>query len=246
MTSHKEKPSLKSRQNAVSRFMSKVFDFIKLVFHFVWDILRNCLGLVVFLFQLLIQLMTEPSFPCTVAIAFFVLVAAVAGYQWWQIGIWLASFAGVTGAWGIGAGVLGCSFGIGLNAFQLSSEMWKLRKDVAHAYTQLGIDTPNADIEKTSGKEASIKNLLANWFPQDHQVLRTGRLFSYSLETGLVLAYCFLGQSAAMLSIITAAVSLLLPETALKVVAATASLTREVSDAIDQNRNAENPRNVTF
>lgn len=211
----------------VSKAIARVFAFIKGIIKALWEIIEHTLEAVTFFFGLLVRVVANPSTPCTVAIIFFMFVATIAAAQWFAIGVWLGKALGLGGTiGGISSGVMGLLLGLGLNVYQLSSELWKLRRDVAKAYADMMVD-PDFD---TADPTLEDKN--THWESYDHGTLKRGRLLSYALETALVIAYVGIAQSFQFVALLQAAVSLLLPEKALEMVSATVGLMGQVSERV--------------
>ncbi len=214
----------RSFSHTMQKFITKVFSFFKEVLRLIWLICENTMRLITFAFSLLIQLLANPIAPCIVAIIAFVAVSAVATAQWASIGIWLGKMFGISGLWNIGSATFGVMLGVGINIYQLSPELWKIRKDISRAYLALGIDVENN--EKFDNPEARLNN----WLTIDHGMLKSARLVSYGVETALVLAYAFIGTGLNFYAIAMAAISLLLPEKCLLLVSSTISVLGKVSD----------------
>lgn len=211
----------------VSRFITRVFDFVKGVMRALWEIIEHTLEAVAFFFGLLVRVVANPSTPCVVAIIFFMFIATVAAAQWFAIGVWIGLALGLGGTiGGISSGVMGLLLGLGLNVYQLSSELWKLRRDVAKAYADMRVD-PDFDASDPTLQDKNI-----HWESYDHGTLKRGRLLSYALETALVIAYAGIAQSFQFVALLQAAVSLLLPEKALEMVSATVGLMGQVSERV--------------
>lgn len=224
-----------SRQNKtsfmtkISKFVKKIFEFLRNCIHFLWELLDNALHLIVFAFSYLTKILASPSTPCVVAILAFGAVVSIAASQWFQIGVWLGTKLGFSsGVLGIGAGTAGVLLGMGINVYQMAPQLWKLRRDIAQAYASLKVDT---EFQSESNESVAERN--RNWLSFDHGELKRSRLISYGIETGLVLSYCFF-TGLNFMSIITAAVSLLLPEKCLTLVSSTVSLLGKVSDHISR------------
>ncbi|MHC5932053.1 hypothetical protein, partial [Nostoc sp.] len=131
----------------------------------VWLILENTMRLITFAFSLLVKLLANPIAPCLVAIIAFVAVSAVALAQWAAIGVWLGKMFGVSGLWWIGSATCGVLLGLGINIYQLSPELWKIRKDISRAYLSLGIDVESNEKFDNPGER------LENWLTIDHGML---------------------------------------------------------------------------
>ncbi|MEH2167440.1 MAG: hypothetical protein V7K41_12350 [Nostoc sp.] len=174
--------------------------------------------LITFAFSLLVKLLANPTAPCIVAIIAFVAVCAVATAQWASIGIWLGKIFGISGLWNIGTATCGVLLGLGINIYQLSPELWKIRQDISRAYIALGIDV------ESSERFENPEQRLENWLTLDHGMLKSTRLISYAIETVLVLCYAFLATGLNFYALVMAAISLLLPEKCLLLVSSTISV----------------------
>lgn len=221
--------------HTVSAFIGKIFHVIKLLIHTVWEIISHVLSTIVFFFSLLIKVVADPSTPCVVAITMFMIVCIIAGFQWWQIGVWLGGLMGFDASvLGIASGFVGVMLGLGLNVYQLSPQLWKIRRDVAAWYAK-----NNVKLNHKSSGEATVKERQENWHSYDHRTLKSARYLTYGIETGLVLVYCALVQNFAFWAIVQAAVSLLLPEKSIEAVSSTISLLGEVSNDVNRPEQKE-------
>lgn len=209
---------------SIQKIVAKVFGFLREILKLIWLIAENSMRLITFAFSLIVKLLANPTAPCIVAIIAFVGVCAVATAQWFSIGTWLGKLFGISGLWNIGAGACGILLGLGINIYQLSPELWKIRKDISRAYMVLGIDVENN--ERFSNPEEKLEN----WLTVDHGVLKSTRLISYAVETTLVLSYAFLAAGLDFDVMAMAGISLLLPEQCLHLVSSTISVLGQVSD----------------
>lgn len=224
-------------QEKISNAIAKVFSLVKAVIRFAWEVVMHCMSTITFFFTFLLKVVADPSTPCVVAIVFFIGVSAVAAAQWWGIGVWAGQLFGISnGLTGMGMGATGMLFGFGINIFQLSPQLWRLRKDVARAYGKLAV---NPHFE---GDEETIQSKNTHWFSYDHRGLKGARLVSYGLETSIVLGYCAIAQSLAFSAIIQAAVSLLLPEKSLQLLSNAVSLMGAVSEEVTKPADDEPKR----
>lgn len=223
------KANNKNFMATISKFVKKLFQLLKYVVHLIGELLQNTMHLITFTFTILVKLLSEPSTPCVVAIIAFIGVSAVAASQWYLIGVWLGSNLGINGIYGIGTGAAGVMLGLGINVFQLSPQLWKLRKDVAQAFQKLDIKT-----DDDGNDEGNVGNRLKNWNTYDYVILKKFRLLSYGIETALVLSYCFF-NGLNFFGIITAAISLILPEKTLEFASATISVHGKVSNHINDH-----------
>lgn len=219
---------LKDRKFKILGYVQKIFGVIRLVLEVVFSILRQVMTLIVFFAHYIVQTLSHPTMPAVVSILVFLAVVIITGLEWWSIGLWLMSMAGVSQAFGLGGGMFGLFLGFGTNVFQLSPELWKLQPLLAKAYSDLKID-PDA-----AAKEATLPSKLGNWLTHDHGTLKGMRLMSYCFETGLVVAYTAFAGGFAFGPIVQAAFSLLVPEWSLKGIAATTGVTRATADKINE------------
>lgn len=221
-------------QEKISNAIAKLFSLVKAVIRFAWEVVMHCMSTITFFFTFLLKVVADPSTPCVVAIVFFMGVSAVAAAQWWGIGLWIGQLFGVSSASGfLGMGATGMMFGFGINIFQLSPQLWRLRKDVAKAYGKLGVN-PEFDND-----EETIQSRNVHWFSYDHRGLKGARLVSYGLEASIVLAYCVIAQTLAFGAIFQAAISLLLPEKSLKLLSNAVSLMGKVSEEVTKPEEEE-------
>ncbi len=211
----------------VSKVIARIFSIIKGIIKALWEVIEHCLETVTFFFGLLVRVVANPTTPCVVAIIFFMFVSAIAAIQWFAIGVWIGKAFGLGGMiGGISSGSMGLLMGLGLNVYQLSSELWKLRRDVAKAYADMNVD-PDFD-----ASEPTLEEKNSHWESYDHGTLKRGRLLSYALESALVIAYVGIAQNFQFVALLQAAVSLLLPEKALEMVSATVGLMGQVSERV--------------
>ncbi len=236
----------------VSKVIARIFSIIKGIIKALWEVIEHCLETVTFFFGLLVRVVANPTTPCVVAILFFMFVATIAAAQWYLIGVWLGKAFGLGGTiGGISSGLMGLLMGLGLNVYQLSSELWKLRRDVAKAYADMNVD-PDFD-----ASDPTLEEKNSHWESYDHGTLKKGRLLSYALETALVITYVGIAQKFQFVALLQAAVSLLLPEKALEMVSATVGLMGQVSERVttptddvdetettQQQRQRERPRSL--
>ncbi|MCP6758356.1 MAG: hypothetical protein NHB32_06145 [Fischerella sp. CENA71] len=235
--SHHKAPQKKGFFVKLQKLVVKIFAFFKELAKLIGLLIENAFQLTVYCFSLMIKLLSAPTTPCLVAILLFGLVCSIAAAQWFQIGVWLGNLLGISKGWGLGAGTLGVLLGLGINVYQLAPQLWKLRRDIAEAYKALDINP-----EHQPESKENVPERLQNWLSFDHGTLKSIRLVTYALETGLVLAYCFLATGLQFFAILQAAISLLLPEKCLELVSATVAVLGGVSEKI----NTPESDNATF
>ncbi|MEH2321881.1 hypothetical protein [Nostoc sp.] len=226
MKSRQQKSGEPKKNFAVSiqKIVAKVFGFLREILRLIWLVAENSMRLITFAFSLIVKLLANPTAPCIVAIIAFVAVCAVATAQWAAIGIWLGQLFGISGLWSIGAATCGVLLGLGINIYQLSPELWKIRQDISRAYLALGID-----VESSENFE-NPQERLENWLTLDHGMLKSTRLISYGLETAIVISYAFLATGLNFYALIMAAISLVLPEKCLLLVSSTISVLGQGSE----------------
>ncbi|MBC1222325.1 hypothetical protein GNF09_20960 [Nostoc sp. UCD120] len=223
---------------SIQKIVSKVFGFFREILRLLWLIAENSMRLITFAFSLIVKLLANPTAPCIVAIIAFVAVCAVATAQWAAIGIWLGKLFGISGLWNIGTATCGILLGLGINIYQLSPELWKIRQDISRAYMALGIDV------ESSERFQNPEERLENWLTLDHGMLKSTRLISYAIESALVLCYAFLATGLDFYALIMAGISLLLPEKCLLLVSSTISVLGQVSDKMGDSE--PEPDHVSF
>jgi len=223
---------------SIQKIIAKVFGFFREILKLIWLIIENSMRLITFAFSLIVKLLANPTAPCIVAIIAFVAVCAVATSQWFLIGVWLGKLFGISGLWNIGAGACGILLGLGINIYQLSPELWRLRQDISRAYMALGIDVESR--ERFDNPEERLEN----WLTLDHGMLKSTRLISYAIETALVLCYAFLATGLNFYALIMAAISLILPEKCLLLVSSTISVLGQVSEKMGDSE--PEPDHVSF
>ncbi|MBW4539721.1 MAG: hypothetical protein KME43_11345 [Myxacorys chilensis ATA2-1-KO14] len=226
--------------NGILRFVSVIFNILKGLIEILASIFKNVIALIVFLFKYLIEILANPSLPSVIAIAFFIFVSSVAAYQWGQIGVWIGALLNLTGVGGIAAATVGVLVGLGINIYQLAPELWKIRRDMAKAYTDLNID-PDSDLENSN----SPSDRLAHWLTYDHGTLKGLRRTSYLVETGLIVAYCAIPGGMEVMAIVISAVSLAGIELGLKGVGATTNLANAVNQKMSEQE-ANDPDKGTY
>ena len=215
-------------QQNISKFIGRIFGFIRLLIHAVWEIISHIMSTVTFFFSLLIKVVADPSTPCVVAIVFFMLICGIAAFQWWAVGVWLGQAMGFGGTiGGLSSGFCGMLLGLGLNVYQLSPQLWKLRRDVARAYQRLNVKTDHEAPEKESVHERQ-----QNWHSYDHSSLKANRLIAYGIEAALIILYCAMAEGFAFIPLVQAIISLTMPERAIGAVSSTISLLGDVSSEI--------------
>lgn len=218
----------------ITEILRKIFRFLKALIHFLGELVSNFMGLVSYLFQWVVKIASDPSSPAFVAIVLFIIVSVIAGFNWFQIGTWLGSVFGLSEIAGIGLGAVGVLVGLGLNIFQLSSELWKVQRSIANAYKGLGVD-PDTKLEKPT-----LNQKLAKWSSYDHRTLKNTRSFSYVFETVVIATYTVLGAQLTPISIIISAISLICPEYTLHMVSSMTSLLGDVKEQIVNSNNQGN------
>lgn len=223
---------------SIQKIVAKVFGFFREILRLIWLIAENSMRLITFAFSLIVKLLANPTAPCIVAIIAFVAVCAVATAQWAAIGIWLGKLFGISGLWNIGTATCGVLLGLGINIYQLSPELWKIRQDISRAYIALGIDV------ESSERFENPEQRLENWLTLDHGMLKSTRLISYAIETALVLCYAFLATGLNFYALIMAGISLLLPEKCLLLVSSTISVLGQVSEKMGEEE--PEPDHVSF
>lgn len=214
------KPSWNAKVTAA---INKFFTFIKGVIDILHKIVKQLMSTIVFFFMALTKLLTDPTMPCVMAIAWVVIALGVAAFQWWSIGLWFGQVIGTPQILGIGFAAVGLIAGLALNIEQMAPEIWKIWKNLARAFQKLRIDF-NHD---TSNND--IGDRVNNWHSYDYQMAKKTRLLSYGLETAIVLIYVGV-SSFSYISIIIALISLICPEVAIKNLAAKTSVFGEANE----------------
>ena len=213
----------------VSKAIEKFFAILKDTIRLACEFITRTMGLVTVGFALLLKIIAEPSTPCVVAIIAFMGISTVAALQWWAIGVWWGKMFGFSALWGMGAGLAGSLVGFGINIFQLSPQLWRLRKDVTKSYLELGVNPSFAPTEPET-----IESKSTHWLSFDHKNLKRARLASYLSETAIVISYCAFAQSFSLYAIVQAGVSLFLPEQSLELLSSVVSLMGAVSEQVSE------------
>lgn len=227
-------------KGGILRVVTVIFNILRGVIEILATIFKNTIALIVFLFKYLIEILANPSLPSVIAIAFFIFVSGVAVYQWGQIGVWIGTLLNLTGVGGLAAGTVGVLVGVGINIYQLAPELWKIRRDMAKAYTELDID-PDSDLDSPN-KPA---DRLAHWLTYDHGTLKGLRRTSYLVETGLIVVYCAIPGGMEVMAIVISAVSLTGIELAIKGVGATTNLANAVNEKLHEQE-TQDPEKGTY
>lgn len=219
---------LKDKKVKILGFVQKFFNIVRICLEVLFNVIRNTMNLLVFFAHYIVETLASPTMPAVISIAVFFAVVVITGAEWWSIGIWLFSLAGIGQAYGIGGGLFGMGLGFGVNVFQLSPELWKLQPLLAKAYSDLNI---NPDAEKS---DTTLKSKLGNWLTSDFGTLKNMRSISYLFETALIIVYTATVAKFGFMAIVQAAFSLLVPEWSIKGVAATTTVTRATADKINE------------
>jgi hypothetical protein len=218
-----QKKTQKTIWDGIIGFVKKFFNIIRKLLVVLSEILHEALQTFVFLASIAIKFISSPSTPCLLSIVIFGIVVLVTAGQWYALGIWFGKLFGLTNLSGYSIGACGMFFGVCVNAFQLSSEMWKISRQFAEYYSKNGVDP-----SKETDADANVKQRLSNWLSYDHKNLKGARRVSYLLETGFMIAYTLLGNMN-LFGLALGVISLVAPEAALKFVSSTISLLGGVS-----------------
>ncbi|RUT02726.1 hypothetical protein DSM106972_056460 [Dulcicalothrix desertica PCC 7102] len=212
------KKTKKTFWDGVTAIVKKIFRILRKLLTLLSEILHECLHTAVFLFSIAIKFISSPSTPCLLSIIIFGVVLIVTTGQWYALGLWFGRLFGLSSIGGYSAGFIGLFFGVCVNAFQLSSEMWKISRQFAEYYSKNNVN-PNLETDA----DVSVKQRLTQWLSHDHKNLKAARRISYIVETTLMITYTLLGNFNPF-GLILGVLSLFAPEFALKFVASTISL----------------------
>lgn len=199
------------------------------------EIIKQVLHSGVYIVAEFLRIITEPQTICVCAIVGAGVVFALTSLQWYQLGLWLASLLRFPNGFLTSAGVVGAVAGLFLNIFQLSSELWKIRVDLAKDYASRNVD-PHFEPE---GEDEGIVARLQNWANHNHKTLRAFRRYSYVFETATMIAFVLL-NSLDFMGLLTGAAALLLPEQSVKLVSATVGLLGSATEAENDQEEANN------
>ncbi|MBD2508994.1 hypothetical protein H6G91_17155 [Nostoc muscorum FACHB-395] len=227
MRARTERSAKPQQGQAISKFIKKVFSIFREILRHISHLIQESMRLVIEAFRIITDQLTHPNTGIIVSLCLFLLVSAVAAAQWVQIGLWLGHFLGLKGLWGVGSGTCGLLLGIGINVFQLTPELYKIKRSWAIAYSKMGIEVDGLEHDSTP------RALDENWNSIKHGNLKKIRLVSFAVETALVLSYAVFGTGLDFFAIATAGISLILPEYCLKLVSSMISVLGEVSATID-------------
>ncbi|MEH1769348.1 MAG: hypothetical protein ACYTXE_17545 [Nostoc sp.] len=137
-TSKSAKPK-NNVSTAISNGIRKIFSFFREVFHKLGELIIEAMKLLMEIFKIFTNILTHPTAGITFAVCLFLFVCTITLVQWVQIGLWGGSWLGIHSTYGIGPGLLGAVVGVGINVFQLTPEMWKIKRSWAIAYEKMGI-----------------------------------------------------------------------------------------------------------
>jgi hypothetical protein len=229
-------PKKISWHRGVLKWLRKIAGVLRDIIHLIGEVVQHLFDLLTFTFSVAVKIGVNPVAPIICAIILFLIVVAIALNQWWQIGIWFSKIAGIPVSLGITTGLL---FGIGINIFQLTPKLRKLSRGINRAYARLEIDP-----EYESETDDNPAKLEQNWFSENHRKSKVWSAISYCVETGLVVVYVFAAQKGAILAIIQACVSLILPEKTLDLASNTISLMGAVSRQVAYDEPPESEVNL--
>jgi hypothetical protein len=217
---HKAPKRITWHQGAL-KWLRKVAAIIRDIIHLAGEFLQHLMDLLTYTFSVAVKLGISPVAPIVCVIILFLIVSAITINQWWAIGAWAARFVKIPVPMGVTAGLL---FGIGINIFQLTPKLRKLNRAINRAYARLNINP-----EYEAGEEDNPAVLESNWLSENHRKSKIWSAISYCVETALVIIYVFLAKKLALLALIQAFISLILPEKTLDLASNTISLMGTVS-----------------
>jgi hypothetical protein len=200
----------------VIKFLRKVGIALRSFFEIIGELWEEVMKSITFLFNVIVKRATSPITPIFFAIVLVLFVTILTLDQWWKIGVWIARLVNFNRSFGGFGGIL---FGLGINAFQLSPTLWKIRRDLTDAYKDMGVNT-----EYEAEAEETPQTLDRNWFSVNHRALKVLSAASYCVETALVIAYVGIVQKLAMKALFQALISLRGPEETLKLASHTISI----------------------
>lgn len=235
-SSPQPKPKKINWYSGVVKWVKKIAAVIRDVISLIGELIQHVLDLITFTFSVAVKIGVNPVAPIICAIILFLLVVAVTLNQWWQIGAWLARITKTPVGLGIFSGLL---FGIGINIFQLTPKLRKLSRAINRAYVRLGVN-PDYESEDTDNPA----QLEQNWLSENHRKSKVWSAISYCAETALVVVFVFIAEKLAMLAIIQAIVSLILPEKTLDLASNTISLMGAVSRQVAYEEPPESEVNL--
>jgi len=222
--------------NKITKFVTKLFDFLRAAVHLFWEIISKTMHLLVFFSRYSMEIFANPITAIFVSLIFFGLACLAASYQWTKIGEWLGhALFGLDEIGNYSTGFLGLLVGFGVNVCQMSPQLWRLRPEIAKVYADLGIDPHYESEDEEENPESQHVNRLSI----DHKKLKNARLLAYGIEAALGLTFIF-SHGLNPLAIAQTALSLLAPEFALTIVASAIGLMGKISDHLHD----EDPDNV--
>jgi hypothetical protein len=223
----------------ITETITKIFSFIRRIIHAIFKIIESLINLLIFAFSYLSGILASPSFPCLVAIIAFGVVVFISSIQWWQVGAWIGRTFNLGFLYGIGAPIIGLAIGIGLNAYQMGPVLWKINRDLAKAYADIGVNT---ELETDGEEKPQQRHKL--WSSYSHSFLKKGRAVSYAAEAAIGLVYLLI-SGLSFFPIIQTLISLTLPEQCLKLVSATVGSLGAASNKMHDNQ-AEATKDAAF
>lgn len=186
--------------NKIGNKIKELMDVLFALFLKSLDVLGHGSGLITASSQ-------HPEVICTIVVGIVGLVFLITAFQWGSLGVWLgASLNQPSSILGISWWFIGLIFGFIINTFEQASELWKLKGDLQDYYRENKIDVDAKDIKKTPATRG------LDW---EHKQLKYLRLFSYSLESVLIVAFSLrspLGTPDFIQNILTGVFCLVFPE----------------------------------
>jgi hypothetical protein len=198
----------KMNKQSISRWIALIAEKIELVLHGLYELIRYLLRFFVSFFRYLILLAQLPETVIGFCILFFGISVVISVWQWFMIGEWVGTLFGVsavnTGLTYMTTGILGVLVGLGINSFQLGSELWKISKSIGKVYAQEKINTEFAE-DVTSSNVATQEKSISH--RELKKMRRASYLFEYFVTTAFILA-----TGLTTWKVVQAAISLRLPE----------------------------------
>lgn len=213
----------------ITTFIKKIFGFGKLLLHLLSEFIHNSFSLTTYAIKILVEVLATADAVVFVAAILFGGVMLAAGYQWGQIGVWVAKALGFGGAIaGIGAATAGILAGIGFNVYQLFPTLWRLKRKVAIAYAKNNIDPKATDLKD------GVQERLQNWHTFSHRTLKRGRRLSYFVETCIQIIFWATVLSLSVNGMLMLIVTLVLPEVTIAILSAACDLSTAIHEGQNQ------------
>ena len=202
----------------VVNIITKIFKIISDFLVIIYNLLVQSIKAFNFLASLIIKAVVANHTHIAVRIFVFGVVVLVTGYQWLQVGRWLFGIFGITALVGIPAAILGLTFGVCINVYQMTPLLWRISRAAAVVYSKNNI---NVDIDQSEIKTPQER--LNNWASAVHKDTQSARTMSQWVEVGIIISHTLMTFSG-LEGLALGVVALVLPERTLGQVASAMDL----------------------